>query len=202
MDNQNNVDSKIDKSFSDKGTIADTITAPRHPESRLAADWLFLYQKLPAEHWRDPKYSHKTASLLRAHNGIRRRQQVLKQLSYEYQISALNWSNYRLQVMPRIEENVFKLHQHHSIEDVRYFPSFVQDYPQLKAGFEILERDHERLALLLDEMQTLNHRLINSETEDKILAQELHQTLSAASDLLTQHLSDEEDLVIPILGLH
>ncbi len=34
-----------------------------------------------------------------------------------------------------------------------------------------------------------------------MLAEQLHQTLADASDLLSQHLTDEEDLVIPILGL-
>ena len=37
--------------------------------------------------------------------------------------------------------------------------------------------------------------------EDKALAEELHKTLVAVTDLLQQHLTDEEDLVIPILGL-
>ena len=39
------------------------------------------------------------------------------------------------------------------------------------------------------------------EVEDKALAEELHKTLVAVTDLLQQHLTDEEDLVIPILGL-
>ncbi|WP_367105134.1 hemerythrin domain-containing protein [uncultured Psychrobacter sp.] len=175
--------------------------APRHPESRLKPEWLFLYEKLPSSQWYDTDYAHKTASWLGVHRSIRRRQQVLEQLSAEYQMGALNWSNYRVQILPRIEEHVFKLHQHHSIEDRRYFPSFVDAYPQLKAGFELLERDHERLDGLLNELQTLHNALAMSEKEDKALAERLHHTLIAASDLLSSHLSDEEDLVIPILGL-
>lgn len=74
-------------------------------------------------------------------------------------------------------------------------------YPQLQAGFEILGRDHVRLDALLDKLQVENDRLARSEVEDKALAVQLYQTLVDATDLLSQHLTDEEDLVIPILGL-
>lgn len=57
------------------------------------------------------------------------------------------------------------------------------------------------LDALLDELQVQNDTLARSEVEDKVLAAQLHQTLVDATDLLSQHLTDEEDLVIPILGL-
>lgn len=175
--------------------------SPRHPESRLESEWLFLYEKLPASQWYDSEYAYKTSGWLKVHTGIRKRQRILKQLSTEYHMGALNWANYRTQVLPRISQHVFKLHQHHSVEDRGYFPNFVSMYPQLKAGFEILERDHVRLDALLDELQTLNNTLARHDTEDKALAERIHNALIASSDLLSSHLSDEEDLVIPILGL-
>lgn len=174
---------------------------PRHPDSRLESDWLFLYEKLPANQWYSSEYAYKTSGWLNVHTNIRKRQRILKELSAEYQMGALNWQNYRSQVLPRINQHVFKLHQHHSIEDRGYFPNFVSLYPQLKAGFEILERDHVRLDALLHELQTLNNLLVRQENEDKALAEQIHNALIASSDLLSSHLSDEEDLVIPILGL-
>jgi iron-sulfur cluster repair protein YtfE (RIC family) len=57
------------------------------------------------------------------------------------------------------------------------------------------------LDALLDKLQVQNDTLARSEVEDKMLAEQLHQTLVDATDLLSQHLTDEEDLVIPILGL-
>ena len=74
-------------------------------------------------------------------------------------------------------------------------------YPQLQEGFEILRHDHGRLDALLDELQAQNDQLARSEVEDKALADASHKTLEAVTDLLQQHLTDEEDLVIPILGL-
>jgi len=64
-----------------------------------------------------------------------------------------------------------------------------------------LGRDHVRLDALLDKLQVQNDTLARSEVEDKMLAEQLNQTLVDATDLLSQHLTDEEDLVIPILGL-
>lgn len=54
---------------------------------------------------------------------------------------------------------------------------------------------------LLDDLQTLNNELVNRDVEDKFVAESLHHRLLDASELLSQHLTDEEDLVIPILGL-
>ena len=177
-----------------------TVT-PRHPESRLQLDWLFLLEKLPANQWYSSDYAYKTSSWLNVHTNIRKRQRILRQLSEEYLMGALNWDNYRTQILQRISMHVLKLHQHHSVEDHGFFPEFVSTYPQLKAGFEILERDHVRLNALLDEMQSLNDELAKAQSEDKALADRLQANLITGTDFLSQHLTDEEDLVVPILAL-
>ncbi|AWT49898.1 hemerythrin [Psychrobacter sp. YP14] len=174
---------------------------PRHPESRLQSDWLFLYEKLPSNQWYSSDYAYKTSGWLNVHTNIRKRQRILRQLSEEYLMGALNWENYRSQILQRIGIHVLKLHQHHSVEDHGFFPDFVSSYPQLKAGFEILEKDHVKLNALLDELQGLNDELAKANIEDKALADRLHQNLITGTDFLSQHLTDEEDLVIPILGL-
>ena len=174
---------------------------PRHPESRLQSDWLFLYEKLPANQWYSSDYAYKTSGWLNVHTNIRKRQRILRQLSEEYLMGALNWDNYRTQILQRISIHVLKLHQHHSVEDHGFFPEFVSSYPQLKPGFEILERDHVRLNALLDEIQSLNDELAKAQNEDKALADRLHVNLITGTDFLSQHLTDEEDLVVPILAL-
>lgn len=175
---------------------------PRHPESRLQSEWLFLYDKLPPEQWFSNDYVYKTSFWLSIHADIRKRQHVLIQISDAYHAGDIEWLEYRSQISPRINQYIFKLHQHHNIEDTGYFPQFMRMYPQLKAGFEILDRDHVHLDTLLNELQVLNSRLASSNTEDKALVEQLHQRLMDASELLSQHLTDEEDLVIPILGLN
>ena len=175
---------------------------PRHPESRLQSEWLFLYDKLPPDQWFSNDYVYKTSFWLSIHADIRKRQHVLIQISDAYHAGDIEWLEYRSQISSRINQYIFKLHQHHNIEDTGYFPQFMRMYPQLKAGFEILDRDHVHLDALLNELQVLNGRLASNNTEDEALGKQLHQRLIDASELLSQHLTDEEDLVIPILGLN
>ena len=173
----------------------------RHPDSRLEADWLFLFNELPPDQWFSADYAYKTSGWLKVHTNIRKRQRILTQISAGYQSGEYDWAEYRSQLLKRINMHILKLHQHHSVEDEGFFPEFIRMYPQLQAGFEILGRDHMRLDALLDELQVQNDTLARSNVEDKVLAAQLHQTLVDATDLLSQHLTDEEDLVIPILGL-
>ncbi|WP_082787252.1 hemerythrin domain-containing protein [Psychrobacter sp. P11G5] len=185
-------------------TVADEdlfTLSPRHPDSRLEMDWLFLFNKLPPDQWFSTDYAYKTSGWLKVHTNIRKRQRILTQISKGYQSGEYDWSEYRSQILKRINMHVLKLHQHHGVEDEGFFPEFIRIYPQLQAGFEILGRDHVRLDALLDKLQVQNDTLARSEVEDKALAEQLHQTLVDATDLLSQHLTDEEDLVIPILGL-
>ncbi|WP_201601861.1 hemerythrin domain-containing protein [Psychrobacter submarinus] len=175
--------------------------APRHPDSRLETDWLFLYNKLPPDQWFGADYAYKTSGWLKVHTNIRKRQRILVQISEAYISGEFDWSEYRSQILKRINMHVLKLHQHHEVEDDGFFPEFVSMYPKLAPAFEILGHDHEYLNELLDKLQIQNDQLARSEIEDKALAEELHKTLVAVTDLLQQHLTDEEDLVIPILGL-
>ena len=174
---------------------------PRHPDSRLETDWLFLYNKLPPDQWFGADYAYKTSGWLKVHTNIRKRQRILMQISDAYISGEFDWSEYRSQILKRINMHVLKLHQHHGVEDEGFFPEFVSMYPKLAPAFEILGHDHEYLNELLDKLQIQNDQLARSEVEDKALAEELHKTLVAVTDLLQQHLTDEEDLVIPILGL-
>lgn len=176
--------------------------SPRHPDSRLEPDWLFLYDKLPPAKWFSAEYVYKTSGWLNIHADIRKRQHILIQISDAYHSGSIEWLEYRSQILPRINQYIMKLHHHHNIEDQAYFPTFIRMYPQLKSGFEILDRDHGRLDGLLNGLQALNGTLATSESEDKALGEQLHKTLINVSELLSQHLTDEEDLVIPILGLN
>ena len=191
-----------DNTVSQKALEQDLFTlSPRHPDSRLKADLLFLFNKLPPDQWFSADYAYKTSGWLKVHTNIRKRQRILTQISEGYQSGEYDWAEYRSQMLKRINMHVLKLHQHHGVEDEGFFPEFIKMYPQLQAGFEILGRDHVRLDALLDKLQVENDRLARSEVEDKVLAVQLHETLVDATDLLSQHLTDEEDLVIPILGL-
>ena len=179
-----------------------TDPTPRHPDSRLKAEWLFLYEQLPPDQWFNADYMYKTSGWLSIHADIRKRQHMLTQISDAYIADSIEWSEYRAQTLPRITQYIAKLHQHHNIEDTGYFPQFIRMYPQLKSGFDVLDRDHVYLDGLLNDLEALNRRLAIAEVEDQALSKQMHDCLREVTALLSQHLSDEEDLVIPILGLH
>jgi len=101
---------------------------PRHPESRLQSEWLFLYDKLPPDQWFSNDYVYKTSFWLSIHADIRKRQHVLIQISDAYHAGDIEWLEYRSQISPRINQYIFKLHQHHNIEDTGYFPQFMRMY--------------------------------------------------------------------------
>ncbi|MGO2225464.1 MAG: hemerythrin domain-containing protein [Psychrobacter celer] len=163
--------------------------APRHPDSRLETDWLFLYNKLPPDQWFGADYAYKTSGWLKVHTNIRKRQRILVQISEAYISGEFDWSEYRSQILKRINMHGLKLHQHHGVEDDGFFPEFVSMYPKLAPAFEILGHDHGYLNGLLDKLQIQNDQLARSEVEDKALAEQLHQTLVDATDLLSQHLT-------------
>ncbi|MBO6225979.1 MAG: hemerythrin domain-containing protein, partial [Psychrobacter sp.] len=91
--------------------------SPRHPNSRLQADWLFLYDKLPPAQWFSAEYVYKTSGWLNIHADIRKRQHILTQISDAYHSGSIEWSECRVQLLPRINQYIMKLHHHHNIED-------------------------------------------------------------------------------------
>ncbi|MGP5104466.1 hemerythrin domain-containing protein [Psychrobacter celer] len=175
--------------------------SPRHPESRLEVGWLVLFNKLPPDQWFGADYAYKTSGWLKVHTNVRKRQRILTQISTAYQSGEFDWSEYRSQMLKRVSMHILKLHQHHRVEDAGFFSEFVAMHPKLAPAFEVLGRDHVCLDALLDKLQLQNDTLARTEVEDKALADASHKTLEAVTDLLQQHLTDEEDLVIPILGL-
>jgi len=95
-----------------------------------------------------------------------------------------------------------QLHSHHQVEDEHYFPLLVQREPALARGFEILERDHLVIADWLAQFAERSNTLLAtlaSPTFKTADAEAYRDWLVAFTPLLDRHLSDEEDLVIPLL---
>ena len=98
------------------------------------------------------------------------------------------------------------LQGHHEIEDFHYFPSFRETEKRLAAGFDALERDHEQLqqsigaALAAADAFWVAAQSVEPPSAAQLGAAERY--LKASQELfdrLLRHLSDEEDLVIPLL---
>lgn len=92
-------------------------------------------------------------------------------------------------------------HRHHEIEDHGYFPQFVQAYPQLERALGLMDSDHDILESALHGaeagLRTLGQGRVN---RDAILS--LHKDAKALNKVLTRHIADEEEVIIPIFLRH
>lgn len=96
---------------------------------------------------------------------------------------------------------------HHRVEDHHYFPIFQRAEPRLARGFALLDGDHHILHDAIDELaattQDVLRRLGQAEgvmtSDQKFAADELARVMARFAPLLTRHLADEEDIVIPLI---
>lgn len=98
-----------------------------------------------------------------------------------------------------------QLHGHHQIEDHHYFPVLAQAEPRLERGFALLDADHHTLDAELQALtgafnDTLRPLSTGAPARDQ--AAQLEERLTAFGGFLDRHLSDEEDLVVPVILHH
>jgi hemerythrin-like domain-containing protein len=95
-----------------------------------------------------------------------------------------------------------QLHGHHQIEDAHYFPHLVTLDGRLERGFGILDADHHALHHHLDGFATGANAVL-SRLQDAAAAREavgeFHGLLGGFGQMLERHLTDEEDLVVPVI---
>ena len=89
-----------------------------------------------------------------------------------------------------------ELHAHHHIEDAHYFPKLIGLEPRISRGFDLLESDHAEIDEKLHKMATGANAVLGGA---EILP--FMDAFSGFSNLLERHLTDEEDMVVPV-SLH
>lgn len=94
------------------------------------------------------------------------------------------------------------LHEHHTIEDTHYFPQLSRHDPRITSGFDMLEADHHALDAALggfvgDANVALQAIQNGGAVRDTTGA--LADRLDHLTRLLDRHLTDEEDLIVPVL---
>jgi iron-sulfur cluster repair protein YtfE (RIC family) len=94
------------------------------------------------------------------------------------------------------------LHGHHTIEDLHFFPRLQRLDARLASGFDRLEADHQEIDPLL---QTLAERAnavlaaIRDGAPTADAAGSLEAELVRLRGFLDRHLTDEEELVVPVI---
>lgn len=98
-----------------------------------------------------------------------------------------------------------QLHGHHQIEDHHYFPVLAGAEPRLERGFALLDADHHALDGHLNDLANgFNATLRALQTGAPGLneAGALEQQLAGFGRFLDRHLTDEEELVVPVILHH
>ncbi len=95
---------------------------------------------------------------------------------------------------------VNELHGHHHVEDAHYFPLLARHDARLEAGFDLLDADHHALDGHLQAfVARANDVLQADETDRHDATGRFLDGLEGFAPLLERHLTDEEDLVVPVL---
>ena len=93
-----------------------------------------------------------------------------------------------------------ELHGHHMIEDHEYFPMLARLEPRLARGFDMLERDHQEMDVLLHDFADRANavlRLTGDGGRDEAAA--FAALVERLGGFLDRHLTDEEELVVPVV---
>ena len=93
------------------------------------------------------------------------------------------------------------LHGHHTVEDQHYFPLLVTRDPRLEQGFDILDRDHHALDRHLNAfVDEANGALRALDAPGfRTEAGRFHAGLIRLGGFLDRHLTDEEELIVPVI---
>lgn len=93
-----------------------------------------------------------------------------------------------------------ELHTHHNIEDHHYFPQLIGLEPKLDHGFNLLENDHHEIDALLNGFaETANLVLKSNPSRERDDLGALEAELRRMNRCLDRHLTDEEELIVPII---
>ena len=157
-----------------------------------------LLLRHPRNRWReDPNYGPLTEFWLEKHLGFRRMLDMLTERTQGALDGSVDPAEHAA-VLSRIGGMFLQhMHGHHSIEDEVYFPKMVRAAPKLERGFDILDRDHLRLHEELDLFAAEANAVLQGGGRDALGT--LEGGLGRLGGFLDRHLTDEEDLIVPVI---
>lgn len=96
---------------------------------------------------------------------------------------------------------VNQLHGHHQIEDHHYFPILRSREARIERGFDLLDADHHALDGILGRFVEQANMAIQGVggPDPKVGAGRLLAGLADLERLIDRHLTDEEDLIVPVI---
>jgi len=181
------------------------LTVETDPSASWALERRALLERHPRASWAEQ--SSPTVQLwLEVHDGFRRDCVALAMAGDDYSGGRLPARDLAVLAGARLRGLVAQLRGHHEIEDHHYFPTFRDAAPRLAPAFDLLAADH--MALEKDvgaALAALGELVAAADGHDGAppAAEHAARRYVAAGDRLCRrlasHLSDEEDLIIPLL---
>ena len=162
-----------------------------------------LLDAYPRNVWRDhANLGEMSRFWLHIHAQFRSLGRELSEMGEAFREGRMEATDYRALYPRRLSQFLGGLEGHHSIEDYQFFPLFTAAEPRLARGFEVLENDHESIhAAMVAAYQSANALVatLDRDRDAMMKAAEKHDgDGERLLGMLTHHLDDEEDLVIPL----
>ena len=162
-----------------------------------------LLEKHPREGWRrHPEFGPLTDFWLHKHLGFRRAMESLQADARAALDGGMAAEDYARRMSRLGGAFLQELHGHHSIEDMHYFPKMAPLVPSLERAFAILDTDHHTLH---DELEAFADgangvlRAVAGKKDWRDPLRRFEQRLTGMERFLDRHLTDEEEVVVPVI---
>lgn len=158
----------------------------------------------PRAGWRGhDNFGQLSAFWLDIHASLRSEGSQLAEATTAYREGRGDAAGFQRFFVPRLNHFLQHLDGHHQVENVIYFPKFRALDPSMVAGFDLLEVDHKHIHEALLATAQSGQALAVALGGPTDAARSPAGAYAATSDrllaLLTRHLADEEDLIVPAI---
>jgi hypothetical protein len=171
--------------------------------ARLPDALRVLVEKYPREGWEaHPHFSELTRFWLDMHLGFRRMQGLLVAETEGFLDRGRDPQAYARGLARVAGQYLNGLHGHHNVEDHHYFPLLKALDARVGWGFDLLDADHQAMDGAIDDLaQAANAVLaaVRDATPAEAAAAVLRRRLDGFGRMLDRHLTDEEELVVPVI---
>lgn len=181
-----------------------TTTLPLPSRTGMPDDQLFMLARYPrADWWAHDDIHGLSGQWIQHHNTFRDMGKTLGVGIADYREGRNTAPEFARWFAPRLNRLLGYLDAHHNIEDHVYFPKFVEAENRLTRGFDILEGDHHQIHAALEANAEAANAFLRAlqENDDKqrFAADNYALENEKLVAMLTRHLDDEEDLIIPLI---
>lgn len=173
----------------------------------LPSEMQTLLRTLPRDGWQDhPHFAASIRKWMGAHGMFRQLSEIVRKDTEAFLEKDLQDQDYAKRLAHFGYLLNANLHGHHTWEDRKFFPELQAADPRFERGLEMLATDHLELDALLDRFTRRANRVVQLATLDPGQmpeeAKPLRDITAQIGGFLERHLTDEEDLVVPILLHH